>query len=93
MAPQKKSNAPAKSNGPVFRIASGVLSVSIWEQNGSNGTFYTTTAQRAFKRDDASEWEHTDSFNRDDLPVVALLMQSAWTAIIKKEADARREQK
>jgi hypothetical protein len=84
---QKQNNQT--SNGPVHRIKSGAISVSIWAKEGSNGPFYTANAQRAFKREGSEEWEHTDSFSRDDLPVVAWLMQSAWAWINRKEQEEK----
>lgn len=74
---------------PIHRIRSGALTVSIWEQTGSNGTYYRVNAQRAFKKEGADAWQHTDSFGRDDLPIVALLMQSAWAWINRREQESR----
>ena len=84
-----KPQKPESNNQPVHRIRSGALSVSIWEHDGKNGTFYTANAQRAYTDDDGATWKHTDSFSRDDLPAVALLMQSAWAWINRKEAEKK----
>lgn len=76
---------------PVFQLRSGVLSVSIWEQDGSNGTFYRVTAQRSYTEGDgdAAVWKHTDSFGRDDILIVAELMRGAWNWIGRKEAEMK----
>ena len=84
---QKRPDQQQQSNKPVHQIRSGALSVSIWEKTGTNGTFYTVNAQRAYTKDDGATWEHTDSFSRDDLPSVALLMQSAWAWINRRESE------
>jgi hypothetical protein len=82
-----------RNDGPVARISSGLLSVSIWEQDGSNGVFYNVTAQRAFKRDEKSDWEHSDSFSRDDAPVIASLLFQAHARICQIEQKAREAQR
>ncbi len=86
---QAPNNQPPPSK-PVANFRSGVLSVSVWEQDGSNGTFYRANAQRAFKREGAEDWEHTDSFGRDDMLIVAELMRTAWAWIMRKESEAKR---
>ena len=71
---------------PVQQLRIGTLSASVWRQEGSNGRpFYNVTVQRAFKRDEASEWEHTDSFGRSDLLEVAKLLDAAHSWIVKRE--------
>ncbi len=90
MANQARSN-PKPSNKPVARVSSGLLSVSIWEHEGKNGTFYTANAQRAFQRDGSEDWEHTDSFSRDDLPVVAALLLQAHAGVCRREQENRKQ--
>ena len=82
---------PKDTNKPVHKIRSGALTVSIWAHDSKNGTFYSANAQRAYTDDDGKTWKHTDSFSRDDLPSVALLMQSAWAWIIRKEKENKSE--
>lgn len=74
-----------KNNVPVHRLRSGALSVSVWEQKGTKGQFYTVNAQRAYTQDDGKTWEHTDSFSRDDLPVIGSLLLQAHAWIVRKE--------
>jgi hypothetical protein len=81
----------ANNAKPLHQFRSGAISVSIWPQTTKDEkkVFYTANAQRAYTKDDGATWEHTDSFSRDDLPVVAFLMQQAWSFICRKEADAK----
>ena len=37
---------------------------------------------------EGDEFKSTSSLGRDDLPVAALLLQQAWTAIITEDANA-----
>lgn len=82
----KRPQQQPKDNQPAFKIRSGALSVSIWEQKTDKGSFYTANPQRAFTRDDGASWEHSDSFGRDDLPVIASLMLQAHMMIVRKES-------
>lgn len=82
---------PEKQPPPVYQLRSGVLSVSIWEQNGSNGIFYRVTAQRAYKPEGEETWKHTDSFGRDDILTIAELMRGAWNWIGRREAEMKKE--
>jgi hypothetical protein len=84
----KKQN---EANKPAHTIRCGVLSASIWEQNGKNGTFYRVNVQRAYKPEGAEAWEHTDSFGKDDLLTVAKLLDLSHSWIMRAEAEARKE--
>jgi hypothetical protein len=88
---KEMKNQNQSSNKPAHTIRAGVLSVSIWRQDGSNGTFYRCNAQRAYKPDGEEEWKHTDSFGRDDLLIVAELMTTAWQWIRRAEAEAKKD--
>ena len=74
---------------PVHIHRSGALSASVWQREHNDTAFYSVTAQRAFTRDDGKTWEYGDSFNRDDLPVVAQLFIAAWNTIRTLEARAK----
>jgi hypothetical protein len=66
---------------PVHSYQSGALRVAIWRQEAKDGKiFFTATAQRT--RDDGKSWEYSDTFNRDDLPVVANLLDAAHLWIV-----------
>ena len=54
---------------PVHEIRIGRIKATIWENETSNGTRHNVTIQRLYKEGDA--WKSTDSFGRDDLPLVA----------------------
>ncbi|HXE43230.1 MAG TPA: hypothetical protein VN516_09420 [Candidatus Baltobacteraceae bacterium] len=73
---------------PAAQFRSGALSVSVWERRHNDKPFYNATPQRAYLDEkDTSEspdgtWKYTDSFSRDDLPVIAALLNQAFGWII-----------
>lgn len=81
-----------EKKAPVFSLRSGVLSVSIWEQTGGNGTFYRVTCQRSYTEGEGDNliWKHTDSFGRDDILIVSELLRQSWNWIGRKEAELKK---
>lgn len=73
---------------PVKQFKCGALGVSVWERRHNDEVFYNATASRAFlDKKDTSEsaegtWKYTDSFGRDDLPIVASLLNTAFSWIV-----------
>lgn len=67
---------------PVKQYRRRGIGVSIWKREAqtADGTsvFYSATASRAYTKDEGKTWEYSDSFDADDLPVVALLLQLAY---------------
>ena len=80
------AQAPTK---PVKTLRLRGVSVSVFENSAkaANGevTIYKVAIQRSY-RDDASKWQNTMSFGRDDLPVMGLLLKQAWQFILETEA-------
>lgn len=54
---------------PVHEIRLGRIRAAIWENGTQNGTRYNVTFRRLYR--DGEEWKDSDSFGRDDLPLVA----------------------
>lgn len=69
---------------PIKKIAAHGVSVSVWENKGTNDTvFYTAKLQRSYK--DGEEWKNTDSLHIGDIPAAIAVLQSAYNAIVVKE--------
>jgi hypothetical protein len=83
---EKNNMAEEKKQSPAKQFKAGALGVSVWEREAVGKVFYAATANRAFTRDDGNTWEYSDSFNRDDLPVVAALMNQAFAWIVEQGA-------
>jgi hypothetical protein len=78
---------------PAAQFRAGAISVSVWERRANDKPFYTATPQRAYldEKDTSGgpdgTWKYSDSFGRDDLPVVAALLNRAFEWILAKQAD------
>lgn len=81
----------AEKQKPAATFRAGALSVSVWERRHNDEVFYNATPQRAYldekdtSGDSDGTWKYSDSFNRDDLPVIAQLMNAAFFWIINRQ--------
>ena len=77
---------------PAVTFKAGGLSVSVWKRFHNEEAFYNATPQRAYldKKDTSGgkdgTWKYSDSFNRDDLPIVAALLNQAFAWITETTA-------
>ena len=65
---------------PVHKIRAGALEVAIWQREGKNGPFYSVTMSRSYKQ--GEEWKQADSYDGEDLLLLAKLIDQAHTWII-----------
>ena len=76
------ANKPIK----VFRLRG--VKASVFENQGKSGSesvvFHKVSLQRVYR--DGNEWKTTQSFGRDDIPVVRLLLQRAWEWLLEASA-------
>lgn len=75
---------------PVKQYRRRAIGVSIWRKEvlvqGETQVFYSATASRAYTKDEGKTFEYSDSFDVDDLPVVATLMQLAFMWITNEQS-------
>lgn len=76
-----KNAAPTK-NAPAHEIRLGTIKATIWENETPTGTRHNVTIARLYKDDD--EWKRTESFGRDDLPLVAKVVDLAHSWIFEQ---------
>lgn len=57
---------------PVQEIRLGRIRAAIWENETQNGTRHNVTVTRLYK--DGDEWRDSSSFGRDDIPLVAKVL-------------------
>ena len=57
---------------PVHEIRLGRIRAAIWENETQNGTLHNVTVARLYK--DGDNWRDSYSFGRDDLPLVAKVL-------------------
>ena len=60
---------------PVHEIRLGRIRAAIWENATQNGTRHNVTVSRLYK--DGDDWRDSSSFGRDDLPLVAKVVDQA----------------
>jgi hypothetical protein len=84
---------PAKptkpKNAPVIVIRDGALKASIWENEGENGTYLTTTFAKTYTKD--SKPKDTQVFSRSDLLPLSELLRRSY-AKIGLHADLKKQE-
>ena len=60
---------------PAHEIRLGRVKATIWAHETDNGTRHNVTVSRIYK--DGDDWKQTASFGRDDLPLVAKVVDLA----------------
>ena len=82
----QESKAEAAANRkPIHEIRMGRIKAAIWQNETDNGIRYNVTVGRLYK--DGSDWKQTESFGRDDLPVLAKVADQAHTFIFQKQQE------
>ena len=84
-------NAAASTKLPVKTFRLGRIKAAVWENETDQKKFYNVTFARTYV-DDAKNYHDTDSFGRDDLPLVAKLADQAHTFIFDRLAELKSEQ-
>ena len=79
--PQEKPNG--SGNKPAAKFRMGRISATVWENQGENGPWYSTTILRSYK--DGDTWKTTPSYGRDDLPLVEKVAARAHAWIFQQQ--------
>ena len=69
---------------PAHEIRIGAVKATIWENQTDRGVRHNVTVSRLYKSDE--EWKQTDSFGRDDLLLVAKVVDQAHSWIFEQAA-------
>ena len=85
-APKTKS----ASTLPVQTFRLGRIKAAVWENETDNQPFYNVTFARTYM-DANKQFHDTDSFGRDDLPLVAKLANEAHSYIFGRLAESKRD--
>ena len=67
---------------PVREIRYGYIKAVLWENETPNGMRYNVTVSRLYK--DGDEWKESASFGRDDLLLLAKVLDRAHTWIFEQ---------
>ncbi len=76
-----KQAAPAVKR-PVHEIRLGKVKAAIWANETSQGNRHNVTFQKIYR--DGEKWKTSDSFGRDDLPLVQKVADRAHTWIYEQ---------
>ena len=70
------------SKKPVHDVRLGRIKAAIWENDTQNGKRYNVTFTRLYK--DGEQWKDSQSFGRDDLPLLAKVADQVHTWIFEQ---------
>ena len=87
-APQARNANGTKH--PVKTIRLGRIKAAIWENEVDNKKYHNVTFARTYM-DESRNYRDTDSFGRDDLPLIAKLADFAHTFIFDRLAELKIE--
>jgi hypothetical protein len=73
-----------EKNQPINTIRLGRVKATVWANKTEKGTFYSVQIVRIYRDED--QWKESSCFNRDDLPLVAKLVDLAHTFIFEIQA-------
>jgi hypothetical protein len=93
-APSKPQPAPPPAaeksengaNKPAFEARLGRVKATAWANTGESGVWYSIVFSRLYKEGDS--WKRSESFSRDDLPLVAKLADRVHTWIYEQTGAA-----
>ena len=71
----------SNNNKPVHEVRLGRVKAAVWENSTSNGTRHNVTVQRIYR--DGDDWKTSDSFGRDDLPLLSKVADMAHSWIFQ----------
>ena len=91
-----QSSSSTKTSGnapklPAKTLRLGRIKAVIWENESDQRTFFNVTFARTYA-DDAKKLHDSDSFGRDDLPLLAKLADQAHSFIYGRLAELKAEQ-
>lgn len=66
---------PMTNSKPVHEIRIGRIKAALWSNPGTTGAWHSVTVSRLYKGE--TGWRSTDSFGRDDLPLLIKVLVRA----------------
>ena len=92
MSSSKKTADTSTGKKPAAKVTLYPISAAIWRNENAKGeAFYNVTFERSYK-DDAGNWQSSDSFNAGDLLLLAKVADRAHSEIYKLRASDRQAQ-
>ena len=84
---QQTAAPPAADKGsskPVHEARLGRIKAAVWANTGESGVWYSVVISRLYKEGDA--WKRSESFGRDDLPLVMKVADQVHTWIYEQQS-------
>ena len=77
------------ANRPVHEIRLGHVKAAIWANETQNGTRHNATFVRIYRHEE--QWKTSDSFGRDDLPLLTKVAEMAFLWIHQQRAESQED--
>jgi hypothetical protein len=87
-APATPKTSTSNTSAPVQTFRLGRIKAAVWENEADNKRFYNVTFTRTYLGTD-KKFHDTDSFGRDDLPLIGKLANEAHTYIFTRLAESK----
>jgi hypothetical protein len=71
---------------PVHEVRRGFIQVRIWRKRTRSGLRHTVAVSRLFRNGDV--WKESARFGRDDIPLLRLVLDEAYTWIYRQSQRA-----
>jgi hypothetical protein len=71
---------------PVLEVRRGLIKVRIWRRTSKQGKRYSLSIVRLFRNGD--QWKESTRLGRDDIPLVRLVLDEAYTWMLTEQGDA-----
>lgn len=78
----------SKTNKPAHEVRIGRIKAAIWANASEQGTRYNVTVARLYREQEGGEWKSSESFGRDDLLILAKVLDFAHTWIYQQRDEA-----
>ncbi len=67
------------ANRPAYEVRLGRIKATVWRNASDSGPWYSTVISRLYK--EGNDWRQSESYGRDDLPLVMKVADLAHTWI------------
>jgi len=71
---------------PVHEVRLGHVKAAVWANETQNGIRHNVTFQRVYRHE--GKWKTSESFGRDDLPVLTRVADMAYLWIFQQRAES-----
>lgn len=71
---------------PALELRRGLIKVRIWRRRSKKRARYSLSVVRLFRNGD--QWKESTRLGRDDIPLVRLVLDEAYTWMLTEQGDA-----